>query len=111
MYKIVENAQVAWERYSHHRVRQMPVKRGEEAETVLARKVPAAAGTCAWDRQTARLPAKNILCFENGNLKSALDQLVCGAQAGNSTTQHGHMNGHNHQTLLQWILARIHPHY
>jgi hypothetical protein len=28
---------------------------------------------------------------------------VRGAQAGNSTTQYGHMKGHNHQTLLQWI--------
>src|ERR1022692_711523 len=94
VYKVIENAHVAWERYSHHGVRQMPVKSGEEAETVLARKILAAASARTWDRQTARLPSKNILRFVNGNPESALDQLVRGAQASNAATQYGHMNGH-----------------
>jgi hypothetical protein len=72
----------------------MPVKSGEEAETVLARKILAAASARTWDRQTARLPSKNILRFVNGNPESALDQLVRGAQASNAATQYGHMNGH-----------------
>ena len=35
---------VAWERYSHHSVGQMPVESGEEAETVLTGKFGASTG-------------------------------------------------------------------
>jgi hypothetical protein len=72
----------------------MPVKSRKEPEAVLARKIRAAANARTRNRQAASLPAEDPFRFVNGNLKSAFDQLVRGAQACNASTQYRHSNGH-----------------
>ena len=79
---------VAGERDAPHRVRDVVVEAGEEAEAVLAGQVATAAGGGAGHRDAARLAAERVALVD-GDVEAALDELVGGGEAGHAAAEDG----------------------
>jgi hypothetical protein len=85
VHQVVKHAHITGIRDAHHGVRQVPVKSREKSESVFTREILAAGSSCIGDRQAASFPAEYVLLFVYGDLKSALNQLMRGAEAANTT--------------------------
>jgi hypothetical protein len=55
---------------------------------VLGRQVSPAVHSRSRDREATRLAARDAPTLEHDDLEAALDQLVCGREAGNPTPEH-----------------------
>ena len=70
-----------------HRVRDVAVEAGEEAEAVLGRQVAAAVGPRARDGQAARLAAEAVARLVDRHREAALGQLVRGGQTRHAAAE------------------------
>ena len=86
---VVDAVLVCLVRRSPHRVRDVVVEAGEEAEAVLAGERPAPAGRGAGDRDAARLAAERLALVDR-DLEAALGELVRGCQPGHPPAEDRH---------------------
>jgi hypothetical protein len=78
------------ERYSPHRVGDVLVEPGEEAEAVLRGKIEAPLRAAACDRQAPCLAAERRVALEHGDPEAPFGKLLRGAESADSAAQDRH---------------------
>src|SRR5579884_1217095 len=99
MNEVVKYAHISRIRYAHHRVGEMAIEGRKETEPMFSRQILMAAGSGVWNRETSGLSAEDLIPLVNGNIESAPDQLMRGAQAADTATQHCYANRHDGDSI------------